>query len=395
MDLSSDALEFTIEGKVRSLDFSTSKYLVVGGDECYAWVLHIIIDEMTQTPQDVVVIHQLERIDRIYTVRFSPDKKFLAIGGFDGKVALAPMAKVWNKREQQSLMKNSIIELERPGLIYCLDWSPTGDYLAIAGSDKVCGIYDASNFDPIHETACRSASIQDIRWSNGSKYLAMGDKEVVIINGKPPFEIFTKISHTSKSSAMAKFRFRINSLCWSPDDKYIAIGASDGSCRILETVRWTSVYEHYGMKNINALAWGQQTNSFNSDIQRYLVLSDNECTVALLKADFDSKGPGHADDVFSVASSSYLTQSTTSSEWVLREDEFRDMDDVSENIIAGFKSKATITTIAFSKMGNSKRMSSYLAYAADDCSLTIMRTRDWKAVFVSIWKVVVNFIQCC
>jgi WD40 repeat protein len=393
MKLGSDALEFSIEGKVRSLDFGTHEHLVVGGDGCYAWILQVIIDISSQAPQDIVVVHKLERIDRIYAVRFSHDQKFLAVGGFDGKVALVPMSTVWNKEELErdynsddedyfgQLMKDSVIELKRPGLIYCLDWSPEGDYLAIAGSDKICGIYNASNFDSIHETKSRSAAIQDLQWSNDGKYLAMGDREVTIIKGKPPFKIKKEISHKPKSSAMAQFRYRITSLCWSPSDTYLAIGGSDGRCLLVETKGWALVYEHNGMQSINALSWGQQMSDSTGDIRRYLVVSDNECNVALIKAGVESQGSEHADDISSVASSSYHSQSTMSSDWVLREDEFRDLDDVKEKLTRGLKSQATITTIAFSK---TKKTSSYLAYAADDCSLTIMCTRDWKAVFVSV-----------
>jgi TorA maturation chaperone TorD len=70
------------------------------------------------------VIHRLERIDRIYSNRFSRDFHFLAVGGFDGRCAVVPMASVWKEGEPESgndidslqeLMKDSTIELDRPG----------------------------------------------------------------------------------------------------------------------------------------------------------------------------------------------------------------------------------------------------------------------------------------
>lgn len=396
MNLGSEALKFSIDGKVRSLDFGTFEHLVVGGDGCYAWILQVVVDTSRHKPKEIVVIHKLERIDRIYSVRFSHDQKFLAIGGFDGKVALVPMTTVWNKEEQENdcdsddedslfqFLKESVIELDRPGLIYCLDWSPEGDYLAVAGSDKTCGIYDASSFDSIHETGSRSAAIQDLRWSNDGKYLAIGDREVTILNGGPPFDIRSEISNTPKSSAMVQFRYRVTSLCWSPSDLFLAIGGSDGRCLLVETTGWALVYEHHGMNCINSMAWGQQINASNDDIQRYLVLSDNERNVALIKAGAELQSSEQANEASSVASSSYYSQSTMSSDWVLREDEFRDLDNEQEKLTQGLESRGTITAIAFSKTGKSNRISSYLAYAADDCSLTIMRTRDWKAVFVSV-----------
>ena len=384
-DQRGEALEFSIEGRVRSLDFGSCEQLVAGGDGCYAWILQIIIDTSSQTLQDIVVIHKLERIDRIYAVSFSPDRRFLAVGGFDGKTALIPMSTIWNQEEERrdddedsflQLMKDSIIELGRPGLIYCLDWSLTGDFLAVAGSDKVCAIYSATSFELIHETASRTTAIQALQWSHDGKYLAVGDREVSIIEGNSPFKIQCEISNTPETSAMAKFRYRITSLCWSPSDSYLAIGGSDGRCLVVETKGWALVYEHHRTENINALVWGQQNNIMNSDIRRYLVVSDNDCSVALIKAGAEPD----VDDISSVASSSNFSQSTRSSDWVLREDEFRDMDGEPKEFPREVKSQSNITAVAFSK---SSKRSSYLAYAADDCSLTIMRTRDWKIVFVS------------
>lgn len=379
--LGSEMVEFSIDGKVRSLDFGSYEQLVVGGDGCYAWILQVIVDQYEKTPQDVVVVHKLERIDRIYTVRFSHDQKFVAVGGFDGKVAFVSMTDIWNKDEHDK--ENPIIELDRPGLIYCLDWNPKGNYLAIGGSDKVCGIYNASSLELIHETKSRSTTIQDIRWSNNGKFLAIGDREVEIIRGKPPFKRQRELTTNATTSPMDQFRYRVTSLYWSPSDAYLAIGGNDGRCLLMETTGWALVYEHNAMNSINALVWGQRIYSSDGDVRRYLVLSDDKRNVSLLKAGVEPETHESTDDVSSIASSSYQSQSTMSSDWVLRDDEFRDADDVKETLTQGLKSKATITAIAFSKIGAVSKTSSYLAYAADDCSLTIMRSRDWKTVFVS------------
>mmetsp|Transcript_26946 Transcript_26946/g.29020 ORF Transcript_26946/g.29020 Transcript_26946/m.29020 type:complete len:940 (-) Transcript_26946:69-2888(-) len=388
MNIRVEALEFSIEGRVRSLDFGSCEQLAVGGDGCKAWILQIIINTSSQTLQDIVVIHKLERIDRIYAVCFSPDRRFLAVGGFDGKTALIPMSTVYSNQDDDEkrdddedsllqLMKDSTIELERSGLIYCLDWSLTGEYLAVAGSDKVCAIYSASSFDLIHETASRSTAIQALKWSHDGMYLAVGDREVSIIEANSPFKILCEISNIPDNSAMAKFRYRITSLCWSPSDSFLAIGGSDGRCLVVETKGWALVYEHHRTEKINALAWGQQNNVLNGDVRRYLVVSDNDCNVALIKAGAELD----VDDTSTVASSSNLSQSTKSSDWVLREDEFSDIDGEPQEIPREDKSQSNITAIAFSKIGNSSKRSSYLAYAADDCSLTIMATRDWKVIF--------------
>uniref|UniRef100_A0A7S4EQY9 Anaphase-promoting complex subunit 4-like WD40 domain-containing protein n=1 Tax=Pseudo-nitzschia australis TaxID=44445 RepID=A0A7S4EQY9_9STRA len=392
-DLENGALEFSIDGRVRSLDFGSSEHLVVGGDGCYAWIMKIVFDESSQTLQEIKVVQKIERIDRIYAVSFSIDQKFLAVGGFDGRVAIIPTTTIRNQEEQKAeesddgddslseVMKDVTIELDRPGLIYCLDWSSVGNFLAIGGSDKVCGIYNASTFDLIHETPSRPSAIQAVRWSHDGNFIAIGDREVSIVDGKPPFKTQREISHTPKSSTMAQFRYHVTSLCWSPSDSFLAIGGSDGRCLIVETNSWALVYEHQRTESINALAWGQQSNALNGDIRRYLVVSDNDCTVALIKAGTETQSSDNTNDHSSIASSSHYSQGTMSTDWVLREDEFRDLDDIPQEKPRGLKSQATITAVAFSKVGKGTKTSSYLAYAADDCSLTIMTTRDWKAIF--------------
>ena len=69
-------------------------------------------------------MNRIERIDRIYACRFSRDFRFLAVGGFDGRCVVVPRASLFDEKEHrpnsdddslQELMKNSEIELDRPG----------------------------------------------------------------------------------------------------------------------------------------------------------------------------------------------------------------------------------------------------------------------------------------
>jgi WD40 repeat protein len=392
--LPSEFLEFSIDERVRSLDFAEGRFLAVGGDCCCTWILQVIFDHSNQLLKDLVVIHKVERVDRIYSVRFSPDMRYLAIGGFDGKAALVPMEVVWKAKKAEigieesdgdsltEVMQSSIVELDRSCLIYCLDWIPTGEYLAVAGSNKTCAIYETKGFDLIHETVCRSTAIQALQWNPNGTFLAIADRDVAIIEGKPPFNIHCEISHTPTDSAITRFRYRITSICWSPSGSYLAIGGVDGICLVVETKDYTLVHEVHRTDSITALAWGQQ-RYMNGDVRRYLALSDEDCNVALVKAGAEARGYETADEHSSVASSSYYS---SASEWVLREDTFRDLEDAQPHRLqADLKAQGSnVTAVAFSKSGKSKT-SSYLAFACDDCSLTIMTTRDWKAIFVSPW----------
>jgi WD40 repeat protein len=75
------------------LDFSPDgQYLVIGGDGCKAVLLHVIPHPYIRALQDLKMLQQVERVDRVYTRQFSPNSKQIAIGGFDGKVAFSSVS---------------------------------------------------------------------------------------------------------------------------------------------------------------------------------------------------------------------------------------------------------------------------------------------------------------
>lgn len=362
-----ETLEFPSAGKVRSLDFSPDgKHLVVGGDGCTACILQIILDPDTKKLLDLRPLQQVERVDRIYAVQFSPDSSTLAVGGFDGKVAFISL---------HSLLETKLstrVEVSRPGLIYCLDWSPNGDLLALGGSDKCCTIVDESQ--TIVQEVFRSAAINTVKWNHNGTYLAIGDKEVTILEGDT-FDIKWEISNTPTSPDS---RYKICSLCWSPDGRFLAVGGTDG-CLVVEAKGFALVHEVRRVGSVLCLAWGQQVLK-NGDCRRFLAVGDESRHVALLKAGTDIDGTrSESDDLSSSASSSHFS---CGSDWVLREESFQDADTALPLLPQGIMPQGNITCVAFSKSHKSKA-STYLAYAAEDCSLAIMTTRDWKVVFVS------------
>ena len=224
----------------------------------------------------------------------------------------------------------------------------------------------------------RMTTIQALQFNKSGSYLAIGDRDVVILEGTPPFKVHCEISNAPNDSSVSQFRYRITSLCWSPSGSFLAVAGSDGVCLVVETKGYALVHQVQRTESINALAWGQHQSS-NGDVRQYLVVSDDAYNVALIKAGTTTQGADHLDDHSSTASSSHFS-TATSTDWVLRDDAFRDVEDARPPVLPEeIKSQANVTAVAFSRRKNS----SYLAYAADDCSLTIMTTRDWKAVFVS------------
>ena len=364
-----ETFEISLRSRIRSLDFSPDgNFLIVGGDGCQAVLLQVILDSSKKRLQDLKLLQEIERVDRVYAVHFSPNSQNLAIGGFDGKVAVVSMSSLLAGE------RDPVVEISRPGLVFCVDWGPNG-FIAIGGSDKNCTIVDGS-YNVVHEER-RPASIETLKWSNDGVHLAIADREVTILDGRT-FAVKCEISNTPSTDDST--RYRITSLTWSPDGAFLAMGGSDGICLVVETKGYALVHEVRRSGSISCLAWGEQ-KMINGEYRRFLTLSDNSCKVTILKAGAETEGyVSESDDLSSAASSSYFS---TGSDWVLREDSFRDIEDSAQDPPPyEIKPQGNITAVAFSKSSKSN-MSPYLAYAADDCSLTIMTTRDWKAVFVS------------
>jgi YD repeat-containing protein len=290
----------------------------------------------------------------------------VAFAGYDGKIAISPLIKILSG---DHVMK----EIPRFGLIYCFDWSPSGKQMAVGGSDKICAIYNEDG-NLIHETQ-RKSVIQALQWNHDGTMLAIGDREVAIMDSNG-YHIKCQIGNFPDDASPTNTKYKIEALCWSPDGSFLAIGGSDGICLIVETKGYALVHEVHRTSRILSLAWGQRC--IKNEYGRYLAISDEGCSVAVVKAGVEPD-ESEVDEASSAASSSYFSAAT---DWVLREDCFQDIEEAPSETLSTIKPQGNITSVAFSRCSKSKG-SSYLAYAADDCSLTILTTRDWKAVFVS------------
>jgi WD40 repeat protein len=438
--------QLRIPGKVRSMDFSTNgKYLAVGGDSGICTVYRLDYVSMKQEPtnggtrqqqvvdEDEVLVNiemvaEVHRIDRIYAVQFSPDGSYLAIGGFDGAVAIIAVKELASLDDMPNSNKSPyqiepVTEIVRDGLILTIDWSPDSRYLAIGGSDKCCAIVNTSASWKVFKEIRRATSVQSVQWYPGSgRYLAIGSCDVAIVVGRDSFTTITEIDvrdddrntapdispthyDRQRTSNAQRSVFRTNAVCWSPNGSYFVICGSNNKCTIVETQSFSTVHEIFREGNITCAVWQQQSQIVAGVPRRYLAIGAEDNRVVIMKAGIEIN-PGTssmADDYSNSAASSYFSPR---GDWVLKEDAFSDMENIMEVPTVDRKGKSPVKTMSvvveqtgpipnsksnstesngtifvaiFSK-GSKTKPSMYFAYAADNGLVSIRLVEDWRLI---------------
>jgi WD40 repeat protein len=171
----------------------------------------------------------------IRTVSWTPNGRFVAIGGaspttFGGEA---------NSNELQVYSFNgtaltAVTSKDYGTIIYSVAWSPDGKYLAIGGNgptgDNELQIY---SFSAATLTAVTSqdygTAIYTVAWSPDGRYLAVGGTEPAkfgVEDNTNELQIYTFDGKTLIPVISQDYGTAINSVAWSPDGKYLAIGGN-------------------------------------------------------------------------------------------------------------------------------------------------------------------------
>jgi len=353
-------MEIPREGKIRTLDWSPDgKYLAVGGNDCTAAIIHL---------ESQRVVHEIEREDRVYAIRWNPDGNKLAIGGFDGMVAILNFEA---GEDEHDTACEIITEIPRLGLILTISWNSSGEFLAIGGSDKRAAIVHVENWEVVGEVQ-RPGSVQCLEWNPDGNILAVGGHDgIVAVIDIESRSVVTELERHNIESAC-----RVTDLTWSPDGAFLSIAATDHVCAIYETKTFIMVHEIRRNDHVTCVDW-------QSDSGKYLAVGGDDRSVAILM----TGGMLSAADTdgASEVSSTVLTESHSDDWSASIENDSGDanqplpnwieMDQLNEDKMKP-QSEKNLVIRAMSFSHGSK----YVAIAASNQNVSIVETESWSII---------------
>lgn len=162
----------------------------------------------------------------VESAEFSPNEKYIATGSNLGKELI-----VWDAKTGDKLF-----EEKYPEKLEIVLFSPDGKLLLAGGEFQFLKIYTVGSWTE-HKKVIIPSGIEGMAFSNDGEILALGREDGIIQLLDPElFEVSDSLIHgihgVNNIGDDPHFRADVNSIDFSPDDRYLVSGGFDGDIKI-------------------------------------------------------------------------------------------------------------------------------------------------------------------
>ena len=199
-----------------------SNILAIGSREDQCLIVEVTRDRATNTVKSNV-LHNIERRDWVNSVKFSPGGTKLIIGDRSGLLSIYLYVMLEGGDTSLSPVKDVIMD----DSILNVEWSPDTKYVYVGGEDYAVTVIDALNWEVVHKIG-RDRWVPFLSPSRGGSYLAVGggSSHVSLIDASQKWKEVTSLPVEGGIPLSAK---------WHPKDHYLAISGQFNDVTIYET----------------------------------------------------------------------------------------------------------------------------------------------------------------
>lgn len=194
----------------------------------------------TPRPQGSVIATYRGHTDRVTSVSWSPNGKYIASGSLD------QTARIWSVSSSDH--SPLVIYRGHTAGVQAVAWSPDSNRVVSGSSDKTVQVWNALTGEQVALYRELTGGVTSLAWSPDGN---------TIVSGSVDGSVHLWDSVTGKLRYVYNgHQASVNAIVWSPDSQRIASGASDKMVQILDAKSGNHLYTYRGHSDVvSSVSW--------------------------------------------------------------------------------------------------------------------------------------------